>query len=110
MFRRALLRALTGLSVLPLVPRSVTPDPPELPASGNLMFWYHFWQAIEHGSMSSAQSRETVVEDLDFEHVSEQEAKRALKLASAGYYDPDDVPREWREYFNQVEHSVRRDE
>lgn len=103
MFRRTFIKAFPSLSVLPFFSKSKTSEP-RLPADGNLLFWYYFYSAVTKGTMSTARSREYVVEEeLQIESVTEQEAIRALERASAGYYSLNEIPAAWREYFDHVE-------
>lgn len=110
MLRRTYLRALAGLSALPFLPGRLDPMPKRLPADGQLMFWYHFRQAVVTEGVSTERSRETVVEDLELARCSREDAKRALELAHNGYYSLDTVPEEWREYFDRVDRVDRQHE
>jgi hypothetical protein len=82
MLRRTYLRALTGLSALPFVPDCLDPTPERLPADGQLVFGYHFRQAVvTDQGMTTERSQETVVEDQELSRCSRNDAKRALELA-----------------------------
>lgn len=102
MLRRTYLRSLAGVSTLPFVPDRVNPEP-RLPSDRQLMFWFHFRQAIVRGTLSTEQAREHVVKNMTFTRCSRDDALRALELAHEGYYGLDVVPREWREYWDRVE-------
>ena len=107
MLRRSYLKILYGLSTLPFIP-NLTPEP-RLPADGHLMYWFHFRSAIKREkSMSTERSREHVVNEMAFKNTTEQEAIRALERADAGYYTLDDIPENWRSYFENVEQSLER--
>lgn len=106
--RRSFLRGLTLASVLLLVPDHIDSEP-TLPVDGQLMFWIHIRQAIKRGALSIEQAWEHVVEALDFVRCSPNDANRASKLASEGYYELDTIPVGWRETFDRVEReSMRR--
>ena len=105
MLRRTYLKTLSALSTLPFAP-DVTPEP-RLPSDRHVMFWYYFRSAIEYERpFSTARSREQVVEDLDFEQTTDEEALRVLELADAGRYSLEDMPDNWRSYFETVEQEL----
>lgn len=73
------------------------------------MYWFHFRSAIEREkSMSTVRSREHVVNGMTFKKTTKQEAIRALELADTGYYTSDNIPENWRSYFEDVEQSLER--
>lgn len=102
MLRRTYLRTAANLFALLFASDRFDLEP-RLPADGNVTFWFHFRQAVEHGTLSTSAARETVVEDMTFDRCTREDAVRALELAHKGYFGIDDVPGEWREYWNRVE-------
>lgn len=52
--------------------------------------------------MSTASSREQVVEELHFEEITDQEVLRTLELANAGHYSLEDMPDNWQKCFDAI--------
>lgn len=105
MFRRSFLAVLSTASSLPFIPDRLGPDrPPELPSEGSLMFWYHFYSAIQRDRpMSTDLARKKTVEELKFQNLTDDEAARLLELADEGVYDTDDMPERWHGVFEEME-------
>jgi len=108
MFRRSFLGALSTASALPIIPdRFDQAHPPDLPSEGSLMFWYHFYSAIERDrSMSTERARRKTVEELTLQNLPDTEAVRLLELANEGEYDTDDMPERWRGVFDQMDQRI----
>lgn len=108
MFRRSFLAALSAASSLPLIPDRLGSDhPPEIPSEGNLMFWYHFYSAIQRDRpMSTERAREKAVEELTLQSLTDAEAVRLLELANEGMYDTDDMPERWHGVFEEMEQRI----
>ncbi len=105
MLRRSFLAALSTVSALPVIPDRFDPDHPStLPSEGNLMFWFHFYSAIERDRpMSTERARKKTVEELNLWKLKKDEAVRLLKLANEGVYDTDDMPERWHSVFGETE-------
>ncbi len=82
MFRRSFLGALSTASALPIIPDRFDPDhPPTLPSEGSLMFWFHFYSAIDRDRpMSTDPARQMTVNELDLDTLGDDEAVRLLGL------------------------------
>jgi len=108
MFRRSFLAALSAASSLPLIPNQLGSDrPPEVPSEGSLMFWYHFYSAIQRDRpMSTERARKKAVEELTLQSLTDAEAVRLLELANEGMYDTDDMPERWRGVFEEMEQRI----
>ena len=108
MFRRSFLGALSTASALPIIPDRLDPAyPPALPSEGSLMFWFHFYSAIERDRpMSTERARKKTVEELTLQNITEAEAVRLLELANEGVYDTDDMPERWHGVFEQMEQRI----
>ena len=108
MFRRSFLAALSAASTLPLIPDRLGSDPPpEIPPEGNIMFWYHFYSAIERDRpMSTERAREQTVAELDLTNLADDQAVQLLKLASEGVYETSDMPERWHGVFERMEQEV----
>ena len=108
MFRRSFLSVLSGVPALPLVPDRVRQEQrPPVPSEGNLMFWFHFYGAIQRDQpMSTEWAREKTVEELNLRNLTDAEAVQLLELANEGVYDTDDVPEQWRTLFERQEQEL----
>jgi len=108
MFRRSFLGTLSAVLSLPLIPGRVRKDKRQpVPSEGNLMFWFHFYEAIKRDRpMSTEWAREKTVEELNLQNLTEEEAVRHLELANEGVYDTDDVPERWRTLFEKMEQEL----
>jgi len=108
MFRRSFLAAFSAASSLPLVPDRLGSDsPPEVPSEGSLMFWYHFYSAIQcDRPMSTERARKKTVEELTLQSLTNDEAVRLLELANEGVYDTDDKPERWHGVFEEIEQRI----
>jgi|GEM_PF-3485624 len=108
MLRRSFLAALSTVSALPVIPDRLDPaHPPALPSEGSLMFWYHFYSAIERDRpMSTERARRKTVEELTLQNLPDAEAVRLLELANEGVYDTDDMPERWHKVFEQMEQRI----
>ena len=111
MFRRSFLSALSAVPVLPRILDRHNPDQrPAVPSEGNLMFWFHFYGAIRRDRpMSTERARERVVEELNLQNLTDDEAVRLLELANDGVYDTEDMPGRWSSVFEEVEENVSRE-
>lgn len=98
MFRRSFLGALSAVSTLPLVPDRLHSDqPPPVPSESNLMFWFHFYEAIQRDKpMSTERARQKTVEELTLQNLTDDEAVQFLELANEGAYELNDIPEWWR--------------
>ncbi|MFB6227511.1 MAG: hypothetical protein ABEH88_02840 [Halobacteriales archaeon] len=108
MFRRSFISALATISTLPVIPNRLDPTyPPAIPSEGSIMFWYHFYSAIERErSMSTQRAREQTIEKLDLTNLADDEAIQFLKLASEGVYNTGDMPERWHGVFEEMEQKV----
>lgn len=108
MFRRSFLGALSAASSLPLVPDLLGSDrPPELPSESSLMFWYHFYSAIQRDRpMSTDRARKKTVKELTLQSLTDDEAVQLLALANEGVYDTDDMPERWHSVFEEMEQRI----
>ncbi len=108
MFRRSFLSTLPALSTLPLIPdRLLAEHRPAVPSEGNLMFWFHFYGAIQRDRpMSTERARKKTVEELDLQNLDDHEAVQLLKLANEGVYDTDDMPERWQGVFGKMEENL----
>ncbi|MFC7020447.1 hypothetical protein ACFQHP_12180 [Halomicroarcula sp. GCM10025743] len=108
MLRRSFLAVLSTVSALPVIPDRLDPShPPTLPPEGSLMFWYHFYSAIERDRpMSTERARRKTVEELTLQNLPDAEAVRLLELANEGVYDTDDMPERWHGVFEQMEQRI----
>lgn len=79
MFRRSFLGALSTASALPILPDRFDPaHPPALPSEGSLMFWFHFYSAIDRDRpMSTDRARRMTVDELDLDTLGDDEAVRS---------------------------------
>lgn len=111
MFRRSFLADLSAVPVLPRIPDRFLPDQrPAVPSEGNLMFWFHFYGAIRRDRpISTERARKRVVEELNLQNLTDDEAVRLLELADEGVYDTDGMPGRWRNVFEEVEENFSRD-
>jgi len=106
MFRRSFLGALSTVSALPVIPDRLDPaHPPALPSEGSLMFWYHFYSAIERDRpMSTDRARRMTVDELNLDTLDDDEAVRLLELANDGAYGKHDMPEQWQGVFGELRH------
>jgi len=111
MFRRSFLSALSAVPVLPRIFDRPHPDQrPAVPSEGNLMFWFHFYGAIRRDRpMSTERARKRVVEELNLQNLTDDEAVRFLELANEGAYDTDDMPGRWSSVFEEMEENFSRE-
>lgn len=65
------------------------------------MFWFHFYSATERGSLNAEWARETAVEEMDLQNLSEDEAGGFLELVSEGAYTREDIPEHWLSIFEK---------
>jgi hypothetical protein len=105
MFRRSFLKATSVVSILRFVPDRLTPDdPPAVPLERSLLFWYHFYSAIQRDRpMSTERARQQTVSELALEDISEEKAAHLVKLANDGVYETADMPECWRGVFEEME-------
>jgi hypothetical protein len=110
MFRRSFLKTASVVSTLPLVPDRLTPnDPPAVPSERSVLFWYHFYSAIQRDRpMSTERARQQTVSELALEDISEEKAAHLLKLANDGVYETADMPECWRGVFEEMEQELSR--
>jgi len=108
MLRRSFISTLATISALPVIPNQLDPTyPPSAPSEGNLMFWYHFYSAIQRDRpMSTERAREHTVDELELTHLADKEAIQLLKLANDGFYETTDMPERWHGVFERVEREV----
>ncbi|MFP8958962.1 hypothetical protein ACLI4Y_19895 [Natrialbaceae archaeon A-CW3] len=59
--------------------------------------------------MSTERARKRVVEELNLQNLTDDEAARFLELASDGVYDTDDMPGRWSSIFEEVEENFSRE-
>jgi len=106
MFRRSFLGALSTATALPVIPDRLDPDhPPALPSESSLMFWFHFYSAIDRDRpMSTDRAREMTVNELDLDTLGDDEAVRLLELANDGMYGKHDMPEQWQGVFDELRH------
>ena len=111
MFRRAFLRTLPAVSTLPLIPdRLPLERRPSVPSENNLMFWFHFHGAVQRDRpMSTERARKQVVEELNLQNLTDDEAVRFLELANDGVYDTEDMPGRWSSVFEEMEENFSRE-
>ena len=111
MFRRSFLSALSAVPVLPRILDRPNPDQrPAVPAEGSLMFWFHFYGAIRRDRpMSTERARKQVVEELNLQNLTDDEAVRFLELANDGVYDTEDMPGQWSSVFEEMEENFSRE-
>ena len=104
MFRRSFLGALSTVSVLPVIPNRLDPARPlALPSEGSLMFWFHFYSAIDRDRpMSTDRARRMTVDELDLDTLDDDEAVRLLELANDGAYGKHDMPKQWQGVFDEL--------
>lgn len=107
MLRRTYLATVTHLSALPFISSKkgdVKPTPTEVVAEGNMMYWFHFRNAIQKDRvMSTPESRVRAVNDVNLVQASDEEAIELLRRANNGEYSLEDIPTTWRDYFDEVE-------
>lgn len=105
MLRRSFLAALSTVSALPVIPDRFDPvHPPNLPSEGSLMFWFHFYSAIDRDRpMSTDRARHMTVDELDLDTL-DDEAVRLLELANDGVYRKHDMPEQWQGVFDELRH------
>ena len=102
------LGALSAASSLPLVPDPLGSGcPPELPSESSLMFWHHFYSAIQRDrAMSTDRARKKAVEELTLQSLTDDEAVRLLALANEGVYETDDMPERWHGVSEEMEQRI----
>jgi hypothetical protein len=94
---------LATAATLPLAGRFISMDP-RPPGDNHVLFWFYFRAAVNPGrALSTEQARKAVIADLKFENTSKQEALLVLEQAAGGVLGLNDMPPQWREYFNKVE-------
>lgn len=108
MFRRSFISTLATISTLPVIPNRLNPThPPAVPSEGNLMFWYHFYSAINRERpMSTERAREQTIDELDLTDLSDDEAIQILKLANDGVYETTDMPDRWHGVLERMERDL----
>lgn len=108
MFRRSFISALTAISTLPVIPDRLDPaHPPAIPSEANIMFWYHFYSAIQRDRpMSTERAREQTIDELELTNLADEEAIQLLKLANEGVYETADMPDRCHGVFKQMEREV----
>lgn len=106
MFRRSFISTLVTISALPVIPSRLDPTyPPAIPSEGNLMFWNHFYSAIQRDrSISTERTREQTI--LELTNFADGEAIQLLKLANDGVYETADMPDRWHGVFKRMEREV----
>lgn len=110
MFRRSFLKTASVVSTMPLVPDRFTPNnPPVIPSERSVLFWYHFYSAIQRDRpMSTERARQQTVSEIALEDISEEKAAHLLRLANDGVYEPADIPECWRGVFEEMEQKLSR--
>jgi len=108
MFRRSFLSALSVVPGLPGIADRVHPNQrPAVPSEGNLMFWFHFYGAIQRDRpMSTERARKKTVEELDLQNLDDNEAVQLLRLANGGVYNTDDMPERLQDVFGEMEENL----
>ena len=108
MFRRSFLSALSAVPVLAGIADRLHQDQrPSVPSEGSLMFWFHFYGAVQRDRpMSTERARKKTVEDLDLQNLDADEAVHLLKLANEGVYGTDDMPERWQGVFEEMEENL----
>jgi hypothetical protein len=110
MFRRSFLKTASVVSILPLVPDRFTPNSqPVVPSERSVLFWYHFYSAIQRDRpMSTERARQQTVSNVALRDISEERAAHLLRLANDGVYETADMPECWRGVFEEIEQKQSR--
>ena len=58
---------------------------------------------------NTERARERVVEELNLQNLTDDEAVRLLELANDGVYDTEDMPGRWSSVFEEVEENFSRE-
>jgi hypothetical protein len=110
MFRRSFLKTASVVSTLPLVPDRLTPNSqPVVPSERSVLFWYHFYSAIERDRpMSTERARQQTVSEVALRDISEERAANLLRLANNGVYETADIPECCLGVFEEMEQKLPR--
>lgn len=110
MLRRAFLSALAAVPGFPVSAstrarsrdesRTATPVERE----GDMWFWYYVYSATTRDRvMSTPESRELAVSEMNLTALSDAEAREVLRRANAGGYTLDDMPDQWRRVLRSID-------
>jgi hypothetical protein len=69
-----------------------------------MWFWYYVYSVVQKDRvMSTEESREHAVSEMDLTSLSDAGARRILERANNGEYTISDMPDQWREVFDSID-------
>ncbi len=110
MYWRSFVSVLSITATHPVIPNRLNPaHPPAIPSEGSVVFWYHFYSAIERErSMSTEEAREQAVNEPNLTNLADNEAVHRLKLANERVYNSSGMPERWHGVSEEFEENLSR--